>query len=518
MTSLFHLLRGFLSGDGVLLLPELELVLFAIGILLIDRWLAESEKHWNAVLALAGAAFSGFTLYVQLGKMHAVRAANPDLPGLLGLHQSLLVDPFFLFFAGLLLAATVLTILLSADFLERQAAARGSYYALLLLACAGMMLVASGVNVIVIFAGLQAMAFSCYRLLGFVSSTADPKGRPAFAALWACSSVLLLLGFLLLYGEFQTTNLGRMGAMLDLRLDKGVPFAGLTTWHAVLALAGVAAGTFFLIEASPLHFCSPAIYESAPTPIAGFFSAVIKIAGFALLLRLFAFLFLFGQQRWIHLWGGAAILSLLWGNIAALRERNVLRLLAYASVAHAGFVLLGLVAANESGFNGLAYYLGAYVFATAGLFGVLAVVRQSGASVSAFADLRGLYRRNPAAALLLLLFAVSLAGIPATSGFVAKYQIVKGLLSAAHPHPELAVFAVANALLSVFYYARLAASAFQKTPVETTTADLVAPPVTPAITIGSAQTIALTIAAFVSLAAGLYPAPFLRIANYVFGQ
>src|ERR1700732_4021008 len=149
--TLINVVRGFLGGDGALILPEMELVLFAFGILLIDRWLAANEKHWNALLALAGTAFSGFTSYVQHGKMQAVREVNPEAPGLLGMDQSVLVDSFFLFFGALFLAATALIILLSVRYLQVEEDGRGAYYALLLFACAGMMLMASAVDVIAVF-------------------------------------------------------------------------------------------------------------------------------------------------------------------------------------------------------------------------------------------------------------------------------------------------------------------------------------------------------------------------------
>src|SRR5271170_8206971 len=126
--TIISVVRGFLGGDGALILPEMELALFALGILVIDRWLASNEKHWNALLALAGTAFSGFTLYVQHGKMEALRAVNPESAGLLGFRQSVLVDPFFLFFAALFLAATALVVLLSVRYLEAAEEKRGAYY------------------------------------------------------------------------------------------------------------------------------------------------------------------------------------------------------------------------------------------------------------------------------------------------------------------------------------------------------------------------------------------------------
>lgn len=509
--SLIYAVRGFLSGEGALILPEMELLLFACGILLIDRWLAANEKHWNALLALGGTAFSAFTLYLQHGKIQALREANPESPGLLGFRQSLLVDPFFLIFAALFLAATALIILLSVRYLEIEEEGRGAYYALLLFACVGMMLMVSAVDVIAVFLGLEIMGLGGYLLTGFLRR--EPNVNAAtrnYAALWVCSSVALALGFLLLYGQFQTTNLGRMGAILEVRLDNNVAFAGLTIWHAWLALGLAAAGTFFLIEAAPFHWFAPGIYESAPTPVAAFVGTIAMTAGFALLLRFFTFLFVFAHEKWLHVWGGLAVLSLLWGNIAALRQPNVKRLLAYGAVAQTGFILLGLVAGNETDFHGMMYYLGANVFMTAGAFGILTVLQRRGVSGFELADLNGLYRRSPVAALLLLVFMMSLAGIPPTAGFLAKYYIVKALIGASHP--ELAAFAVVNALLSVYYYGRVVARAFKEPSTEASPLD--AGP----LTISNGQTVALTVAVFVSLVAGLYPEPFLRLARYAFGQ
>jgi NADH-quinone oxidoreductase subunit N len=509
--TLINVVRGFLSGDGALILPEMELVLFACGILLIDRWLAANEKHWNAMLALAGTAFSGFTLYVQHGKMQALRDVNPESPGLLGLHQSVLVDPFFLFFAALFLAATALTILLSVRYLEMEDESGGAFYALLLFACVGMMLMVSGVDLLVVLLGLEILGLSCFLLVG--SSRGEQRTNASarsYAFLWACSSFLLAGGFLVLYKLYQSTNLGRIGAILEVRLNNGVPFAGLTAWPAVLALVLLAAGTFFLIDAAPLHWFAPGVSESARTPVAAYLSAAAKTAGFALFLRFVSFLFLFAHQKWIHVWGGVAIVSLLWGNIAAMRQSNLERLLAYGSIAQTGFILLGLVAGTEAGFTGVLFYLGVYVFMTLGAFGILNALQQRGSSVAELRDLDGLFWRSPAAALLLLVFMMSLAGVPPTAGFLAKYYIVKALL--AHPHPELAAFAVVNALFSVYCYGRVAAHAWKKPRADALPLEV------PSLAISNGQTIALTVAVFVSLGAGLYPEPFLRLARYAFGQ
>ncbi|MGB7029167.1 MAG: NADH-quinone oxidoreductase subunit N [Candidatus Acidiferrum sp.] len=508
--TLINVVRGFLSGDGALILPEMELVLFACGVLVIDRWLAANEKHWNALLALAGTAFSGFTLYVQHGKVEALREANPESPGLLGLHQSLLVDPFFLFFAALFLAATALIISLSARYLEIAVEKRGTFYALFLFACVGMLLMVSGVDFIAVLLGLEIMGLSCYLLTRFSRSEQHAAAGRKYKVLWACSSAALGAGFLLLYGLFRTTNLGRMGAIIEVRLDNGVAFGGLTDWHPALALAFLALGAFILMELASLPWFAPGICQSAATPVVAYLSTAAKTAGFALLLRFFSFLFLFAHEKWIHVWGGAAIVSLLWGNIAALRQTNVKRMLAYGAVAHAGFMLLGMVAGNETGFSGMLYYLGVYIFMTAGAFGILMVLEERGSAAGTLGDLNGLYQRSPVAALLLLVFMLSLAGIPPTGGFLAKYFIVKAVFAA--QHPELAVFAILNALAAAYYYGRVAAHALKKPAGDAPWFE------TAALTISSAQTVALTAAVFVSIAAGLYPEPFLRIARYAFGQ
>lgn len=509
--TLISAVRSFLSGDGALILPEMELILFASGILLIDRWLAANEKHWSALLALAGTAFSGFTLYVQRGKLEVLRDANPASPGLLGFHQSILVNLFFLFFAALFLASTSLIILLSVRYLELEEEGRGSYYALLLFGCTGMMLMVSGVDLLAVFLGLAVMGLSCYLLTKFSRNRQRAlAGGRKYALFWACTSAALGAGFLFFYGLFRTTNLGRIGAVLELRLDSGVPFGGLTTWDTVPALALLAIGAFLMIEVAPLHWFAPGLYETAPTPVAAYFSTASKIAGFALLLRLFSFLFLFAHEKWVHVWGALGILSLLWGNIAALGQTDVKRLLAYGAVAHTGFILLGLVAGNEAGFSGMLYYLLVYVFMTAGAFGILIVLGQRAAGSIKLEDLEGLYQRSPATALLLLVFMMSLAGIPPTGGFMAKYSIVKALIAA--PHPELAAFAILNALASMYYYGRVAAHALKRPAPDA------APLGTPTLTISSGQTVALTAAVFVSVAPGLYPELFLRIARYAFGQ
>ena len=526
LNSLF----SYLQGDGAVILPEIELVLFGLGILLIDFWIEEKEKFLNAGLALAGVLFSAITLWRLRGGI----AARGDMPGF---HESVIVDPFFLFFATLFLAATALVILLSVKYLEIEREQEGEYYALLLFACVGMMFMASGIDLIVLFLGLETMALSFYVLTGFLRrEKRSNEAALKYVLLGAFSSGILAYGFSILYGLTGATNIQNIHAAFEPRsgLARAIDFshqsgtmgdqarqilterypaalhmdASLLN-HAPLFLAAafvlVAVGLFFKIAAVPFHQWAPDVYEGAPTPVTTYVSVASKTASFALLLRLFTTVFAPSHLTWVYLIAGIAVASLTWGNLAALTQTNVKRLLAYSSISHVGYILLGLVAWNATAFKGIAFYLFAYVFMTAGAFAVIIVLRQKGLIGEELDDLNGLYYRSPAAAVLLLIFMLSLAGIPPTAGFMGKYFIFLSLIET--HHPVLAVFAVLYIVPALYYYFRIVVHAWLKQPGEA-----------PVPIMTSAQAVALGIAVFVTLAAGLYPEPFTKLAQYAFGQ
>jgi NADH-quinone oxidoreductase subunit N len=279
----------------------------------------------------------------------------------------------------------------------------------------------------------------------------------------------------------------------------------MTDWLVILAFVTVAAGLFFKVAAVPFHQWAPDVYEGAPTPITAYVSVASKTASFALFLRLMTSVFGGSQATWLYAVGGVAIASLTWGNLAALTQTNIKRLLAYSSIAHVGYILLGLVAGNETGLAGMVFYLIAYAAMTIGAFAVVIVMRQRGLIGDELEDLDGLYQRSPAAALLLLIFMLSLAGIPPTAGFMGKYFIFLALIET--HHPVLAVFGALYIVPALYYYFRIVVHAWLRKPGDA-----------PAPTMSSAQAIALGAALFVSLAAGLYPEPFTRLARYAFGQ
>ena len=493
----------FNRQDFNLILPQLELTLFGLGILLIDFFVEARAKYLNAVLAVMGTLFSAFTLWRLRGQLQILTELNPQHPDLLGFHDTLLVDSFFLYFAAIFLAATALVVLLSVRYMEIEEEHHGEYYALILFACVGMMFMASGIDLLVLFLGLETMALSFYALTGFLRR--DKRSNEAalkYVLLGAFSSGILAYGFSLLYGMSGSTNIGQIGQMLGRRAMVS-QMGGLTDWFTIVAFVTVAAGLFFKIAAVPFHQWAPDVYEGAPTPITAYVSVASKTASFALLLRLFIAVFGATHQSWMYLVAGVAVASLTWGNFAAITQTNVKRLLAYSSIAHVGFILLGLVGGNDTGFQGIAYYLFVYVFMTLGAFAVIIVLRRKGLIGDELEDLNGLYQRSPAAALLLLIFMLSLAGIPPTAGFMGKYYILQSLIET--HHPVLAVLAALYIVPALYYYFRIVVHAWMKQPGDA-----------PLPEISAAQTVALTVTVFVSLAAGVYPEPFAQLARYAF--
>jgi NADH-quinone oxidoreductase subunit N len=510
MPAALKTLINFIHGDGLVVLPQMELLLFALGILLFDLVLEGEEKYFNAVIALLGVVASGIGVYHQIHKYNTIRADPSGPPGLLGFHNTVLVDGFSIFFSILLLAVAALVILLSIRYMDLEAERDGAYYSLILFACIGMMFMASGIDLIVLFLGLEIIALSFSILIGFLR--ADKRSNEAalkYFLLGGFSTAILAYGLSLLYGMTASTNIYMIGDMLDRRLRYS--FAQhYVDWLVIVAFVTITTGLFFKIAAVPFHQWAPDVYEGAPTPITAYISVACLTAAFALLLRILFFVFGGSHPTWLLVIAGVALASLAWGNLAALTQRNLKRLLAYSSISHAGYILLGLVAwdptmQNNAAVTGIFYYLIAYAFMSIGAFAIIIVLHRRDLSGDSLDDLDGLYQRNPAAAVLLLIFVLSLAGIPPTAGFMGKYFIFQALIET--NHPVLAVVAALFILPSLYYYLRIVVHAWLRNPAEAPTPQLT-----------SAQAVALGAALFVTLAAGLYPEPFTRLARYAFGQ
>jgi NADH-quinone oxidoreductase subunit N len=488
------------ARDFHLILPEVELTLFALGILLIDFWVDVKSKYMNAALALAGTAFSGYTLWMLWRQVHGLfETSGRDV--IYGFQNSIVIDPFFLFFSAIFLIATVLVVLLSVRYLQIEEEDHGEYYALVLFATVGMMFMAAGNDLIVQFLGLETMAISFYILTGFLRrERRSNEAALKYILLGAFSSGILAYGFSLLYGMARSTNLDQISRALFTR--EIAPVAPGPDWLLMIAFITVAAGLFFKVAAVPFHQWAPDVYEGAPTTITAYVSVASKTASFALLLRIFAAAFSPSAAVWTTMVAAVAVASLTIGNFAALTQSNVKRLLAYSSIAHVGYILLGLVAFTPGAVIGMAYYLFVYVFMTVGAFAVVIILRRQGLIGDDIEDLNGLYQRSPAAAVLLLIFMLSLAGIPPTAGFMGKYFIFQALIQT--KHYVLAVFAALYIVPALYYYFRIVVNAWLKEP---------GPESLGRPTITTAQAVALTVAVFFSLAAGLYPQPFAQLAT-----
>jgi NADH-quinone oxidoreductase subunit N len=502
MHSFLDPILNYIHGDGLAILPQMELLLFALGILIFDFLLEKNEKHLNAYLALLGVAASALGLVMQYRKLSELSGSTMVSSPFPGFHNTVIIDGFSLIFAVLFLAATGLVIVLSMRFLDIEREQEGEYYALILLACIGMMFMSSGLDLIVLFLGLETMALSFYVLTGFLRrNKRSNEAALKYLLLGAFSTGILTYGFSLLYGVSSSTNVIQIGDILERRL-RYTSAHSLIDWLMILAFVTVAAGMFFKIAAVPFHQWAPDVYQGAPTPISAYVSVASKSASFAMLLRLLTSVFVASQPTWTFAIAGVAIASLTWGNLAALTQNNLKRLLAYSSISHVGYILLGIVAWNEIGIVGFFYYLIAYAFMTIGAFAIIVVLRQRGLIGDEIDDLDGLYQRSPGAALLLLVFMLSLVGIPPTAGFLGKYFIFQGLIQA--HHPVLAVFAALYIVPAVYYYFRIIVHAWLKKPG-------VDSPI-PVISFG--QLFVLIVTVFVTLAAGLYPEPFTHLARY----
>jgi NADH-quinone oxidoreductase subunit N len=482
--------------DFSFVLPEAMLVFFALAILLTDFFLTPAQKGWNAITAMLGVVFSGISLWLMRG------AASQHYPAF---DNSIVVDPFFIFFGFLFLASTALVILLSVRYMGLEREQHGEYYALMLLATAGMMFLACGNDLVVLFLALETMALSFYVLTGFLRrERRSNEAAMKYLLMGAFSSGILAYGFSILYGIAGSTHLDLISVRLaerHLALQGGDVLI-------FLAIATVAAGVFFKVAAVPFHQWAPDVYEGAPTSITAYVSVASKAASFALLLRLFLTVFWPVRADWTALMATVAVLSLTVGTLAAITQNNLKRLLAYSSITQVGYILLGFVASvnpdgtlNPRGLQSAAFYLLVYAFFNTGAFAVIIVLRHKGVIGDDIDDLNGLIERNPGAAILMLIFLLSLAGIPPTAGFVAKLLVFWSLIETGHY--ILAIVSVVYILPAVYYYFRMVAAMWVRESRD---------PVRPTISWG--QYVALAAMLIVTLAAGIFPEQFLQFAKY----
>jgi NADH-quinone oxidoreductase subunit N len=482
----------FQRADYAAITPEIVLTMFGLGILLIDFLIQEKrDKYLNAVTALIGLGMAGVQL-VRFWRGTLVPIPHSGFGG------AFTLDSFALYFKLIIVIATALVVLISVKYLEIEEAHFGEYYALLLFSAVGMMFMASGRDLIVLFIALELMALCEYVLTGFLrGSRRSNEAAMKFFLLGAFSSGLLLYGMSLLYGIGNSTNLAVIAGRLADR-----PSPDPLSWMAMITLL---AGLFFKVAAVPFHQWTPDAYEGAPTSITAFISVAPKAASFALLLRILLVGIWPLRAEWQMLTIGVAVATMTLGNLAAITQTNIKRFFGYSTISHVGYLLLGLVAAadgNKEGVTAVAIYLLVYSFMNLGAFAVIIMMRRKNLLGDEIDDLSGLMTRAPGSAILMLIFLLSLAGIPPTAGFIGKYFIFLALIQTRHY--VLAVLAVAFAVVALYYYFRIVVAMFMKNPPDT-----VPLATSPGLAVALGVTLGMT------LLVGIYPQPFIVLAREV---
>src|SRR6201993_1581352 len=451
----------------------LLLTLFAMGILLIDLMLPPEWKWSNAVTALVGVGFAAYGVH----NIQRWFNSQGQLMGRLGFMGTLLIDRFAIYFFYLFLAGTAVAILMSVRYLDLERENHGEYYALLLFSVVGMMCMAAGFDIVLIFIGLELMAISTYVLVGFLRR--DKRSNEAalkYMLLGAFSSGIFAYGLSLFYGITGSTNLQVIESRLSQRLAQS---GGHADPILIVAMLTTATGLLFKIAAVPFHQWAPDAYEGAPTSVTGFMSVAVKAAAWAMLLRILLWGLYPLRGVYVPLLIFVAVVTMTAANLAALTQTNLKRLLAYSSIAHVGYMLLGLVAlgsveygapASLDGFKGILLYLLVYTFMNLGAFGVITSLRQREVIGDEIDDIAGLYFRAPTESIMMLIFLLSLAGIPPLAGFYGKYFIFLSLIESRHY--VLASLAVLYAVFGLYYYMRIANAMLMRQPEDKATLPL----------------------------------------------
>jgi NADH-quinone oxidoreductase subunit N len=433
--------------DVLALLPEMLITLAACVVLLVDLGTQRQYKQrlgWGCI---------GAVLFALLMMVLLPSSTGSAFGGMF------VADGYATFFKVLFLLAVLLTVLVSLRYLDDEDVHYGEYYALLLFATVGMMFMAGGGDLITIYLGLELMSLSTYVLAGFMRrDVASTEAALKYFLMGAFTSGILLYGLALIYGLTGSTNLGAVAQSLGgLALDNPA---------LILAVILLVAGFGFKVAAVPFHMWAPDAYEGAPTSITAYMSSAVKAAAFAGLGRIFIIALAPTAQHWAGLWWLLAALSMILGNVVAIAQTSLKRMLAYSSISHAGYALIGIVTASQVRELGLAstlFYVFVYMFTTMGTFSMIILLTHRGFRGDRIADFTGLGRTHPLPALLYVVFFLSLAGIPPTAGFVGKLVIFRAAIESGFVW--LAVIGVATSAIAAYYYFMVIKTMFMEQPV-----------------------------------------------------
>jgi len=417
------------------LVPEMFVAVSAMFILIWDLFLPEKRKVWSGYLTIVVCVIAAFL----------VTQVSTD-KSLVAFYGFFVLDPFAAFAKVLILAATAVAAILSIDYMRGEAHT-GEFYVLMLFAALGMMLMASSNTFIMLYLGLELMALCVYVLVGYQREVLR-SGEAAlkYFVLGSLASGLLLYGISFLYGVTGTFDFAAVGQAI-------AGSSGGAHTAVILGMVFLLAGLLFKLSVAPFHMWTPDAYEGAPTPVTAFMSVAPKVAGFVLLIRVLAEALPSLQHEYVGVLSVLAVLTMAVGNIAAIAQRNIKRMLAYSTIGHVGFVMLGLIAGTAAGYAGIMTYLTIYLFMSLGAFAIISLMRREGIQGELLDDFAGLAKARPGYGLAMALMLFSLAGIPFLGGFWAKYAVFIAAVEAGHLY--LALIGVLFSVVGAYYYIRV---------------------------------------------------------------
>jgi NADH-quinone oxidoreductase subunit N len=417
------------------LLPAAQVLLTALVVLLFDLFLKEDEKALLAWISLLGLALCGIETVLLWGSREAAFG------------DTFILDNFALFFTQICVGAAALTILTSVQYVREMRILEGEFYVLILFATLGMIIMAASNDLMVFFLGLETMSVAVYVLTGmWRASSRSSEAAMKYFLMGSFATGFLLYGIALIYGATGATQLSAISAYL---IQSPSDWPLYLVAGALLLLIGFA----FKVAAVPFHFWVPDVYEGAPTPVTGFMSVAVKAAAFGAWARIFLHRLSPLDGEWVLPLWIMAVATMTLGNLLALSQASVKRMLAYSSIAHAGYLLIAIVVGEEWGGGPLLFYLLAYTLMTLGAFAVVTALAGTGTPRESYGDFAGLGFKRPFLAMAMSLFMLSLAGFPPLAGFTGKFYIFRAAVLSGHT--ILAIIGVLNSLLSVAYYLRV---------------------------------------------------------------
>jgi NADH-quinone oxidoreductase subunit N len=422
--------------DLYLIAPEIVITIFGFLVLMVDVFSPKKErKGYLGVISLIGILIAFFYTLPLMGSASS---------GFGGMFTS---DGYALFFKITFMIIAFLTVLISMGYAHREGIDFGEYYALILFATLGMMLMAAGTHLIIIFLGLETMSISIYILAGMMrEDRKSVESALKYFLLGAFATCFLLYGIALLYGATGSLYLKDIAAYIS---SKNL----LRNPMLLMSLVFLTIGFGFKIAAVPFHMWTPDVYEGAPTSITAFMATGVKAAGFSALVRVFFSALPAFRPDWTSIMWVIALATMTLGNIVAISQTNIKRMLAYSSIAHAGYILVAFVAGNDLGTSGILFYLMAYAFMNLGAFTVVILLGKKGEENTLINDYAGIGFKYPLLAAAMTIFLLSMAGIPPLGGFMAKFYVFSAAVK--EKFYWLAILGVLNSAISVYYYLRV---------------------------------------------------------------